>query len=167
MYLIWIADLIVSPKEILRRVWMRIRHLLELGFVIEVNEIKTQYEQYYHQELFPLNWGFKNVEEFVKYSKQILPELDSIELKYSTHRCPLSKTTTIKVPVDEPVEKAVQETNVNLLDFRINLNEDGWSPINGTFSDEAYFAVEVPKQFGLEFVNVLDDNLRNVEFNES
>ncbi|CAL8105835.1 unnamed protein product [Orchesella dallaii] len=68
--------LIVAPEKILLRIWKRIKHLLEMRSQNSavVTDLQKNYEELFGQPLYPLNWGFSDVDEFIEYSLQTFCE---------------------------------------------------------------------------------------------
>lgn len=60
----------------LLRLWMRVRFLIEErpNQLLPLDRVKGIYENYFGQAFFPLQWGFKDVEQFVQSVHQYLPK---------------------------------------------------------------------------------------------
>ncbi|CAL8119565.1 unnamed protein product [Orchesella dallaii] len=68
--------LIVTPEEIMVRIWKRIKHLLEMSSqnIAMVTDLQKKYEELFGQPLYLLNWGFSDVDEFIEYSLETFSE---------------------------------------------------------------------------------------------
>ncbi|CAL8105997.1 unnamed protein product [Orchesella dallaii] len=68
--------LIVIPEEIMVRIWKRIKHLLEMSSQNRamLTDLQKKYEQLFGQPLYPLNWGFSDVNEFIEFGLQNFSE---------------------------------------------------------------------------------------------
>ncbi|ODM94203.1 hypothetical protein Ocin01_12478 [Orchesella cincta] len=66
--------LIITPEEILLRVWNKIKLMLELHKSVKVDDLQIQYKKFFGQPLYPLRWGFADEAEFVQYSLQNFTE---------------------------------------------------------------------------------------------
>ncbi len=60
----------------LYQLWMRVRFLIDErpNQLLPLDRVKGIYENYFGQTFFPLQWGFKDVEEFVRNVNLYLPK---------------------------------------------------------------------------------------------
>ncbi len=66
----------MTPVEMLLRVWNRIRFLIgeRPNQLLPLHTLQNIYETCFNQKLFPLQWGFKDVEDFVRNVSKYLPK---------------------------------------------------------------------------------------------